>query len=247
MNFKIKNLFNLFKRQKKNGCPNCYDKNIVSFGTDYLESKFYSLIKFAVEIGGIEIYECENCKSQFFINGNLFEKIIDGQIELLKEWNKRNLVCSDKLKTEIEKIGLTNNWSLDRIVPCEIEINNGQKYQFATIVFSSKPPLGHFYSSYKNVFFIDDITHVSESEFSVSYEIRKQAEKSVERRMGFYPTVLKNKDGKKVVLNGISLFFNSYNIKGSELELANEEWNHRTEYIYDTNNYTEKSIVIAKK
>jgi hypothetical protein len=136
---------------------------------------------------------------------------------------------------------------LDRIVPCKIELNSGDKYEYTTIIFSNRPPLGHFYSTYKNVFFIDDIKHVSESEFAVSFDIRKRAEKSEERRMGFYPTVLKTKDDKRIVLNGVSIFFNSNNIKGSELELANEEWNHRAEYIYDTNSYTEKTIVIAKK
>lgn len=176
----------------------------------------------------------------------MYEKIVDGQIELLKEWCKRNLVCSNKLRVEIDKIGLTNDWSSDKIVPCKIELNNGEEYEYTTIILSSRPPLGHFYSTFKNVFFIDDVKHVSESEFAVSVDIRRQAEKSEERRMGFYPTVLKNKDGRKMVLNGISIFFNSNNIKGSELTLANEEWDHQEEYIYDTGDYTGKTIVIGK-
>ena len=65
--------------------------------------------------------------------------------------------------------------------------------------------------------------------------------------MGFYPTILKKKEGKKIALNGISLFFNSFKIKGSELELANEEWNYKKKYIYDTEDKSEKTIVIAKK
>ncbi|MCJ0742707.1 hypothetical protein [Pedobacter montanisoli] len=247
MNLKIENLFNLFKKYKKNGCPNCFEKNIIGFGIDYLKSNFISSIKLTDEIGKIKIYQCEKCKAQFYIQGNMYEKIIDGQIELLKEWSKRNLVCPNDLKIEIEKIGLTNNWSLDKIVPCKVELNNGKKYEYTTIIFSDKPPLGHHYSIYKNIFFIDDIKHISESEYGISLEIRRQAVKSEEQSMGFYPTVLKNRDGKKVVLNGISIFFNSSNIKGSELELANEEWNYRVEYTYDTNNYSEKTIVIAKK
>jgi hypothetical protein len=109
MNLKKESLFNLFKRQKKNGCPNCYEKNIIGFGTDYLGNKFISSIKLTDEIGEIKIYRCEKCKALFYINLNMYEKIIDGQIELLKEWSKRNLICSDNLKTEIERIGLTND------------------------------------------------------------------------------------------------------------------------------------------
>lgn len=239
-------MFRFLKKQKKDGCPNCYEKNIIGFGADYLQSKFISSIKLIDEIGGIKVYKCEKCEALFYIKGNMYEKIIDGQIELLKEWCKRNLVCSDKLREEIDKIGLTNDWSSNRIVPCKIELNIGEEYEYTTIIFSNRPPLGHFYSTFKNVFFIDDVKHVSESEFAVSLDIRRQAERSEERRMGFYPTVLKNNDDKKVVLNGISIFFNSNNIKGSELKLANEEWDHRGEYIYDTSSYTEKTIVIAK-
>jgi hypothetical protein len=43
------------------------------------------------------------------------------------------------------------------------------------------------------------------------------------------------------------MFFESKNIKGSELKLANEEWNYIDEYIYGINNKAEKTIVIAKK
>ena len=240
-------MFNLFKRQKKNGCPNCYDKNTISFGADYLESKFISSIHLTDEIGGIKIYECEKCKTQFFKDENLYNKIVSGQIELLKEWSIRNLVCPDDIKRENEKIGLTNDWMLDKIAPCKIKLNNGEIYELTTVLFTSKPPLGHYYSMYKNIFFIDDIRQVSESKFGISLEIRQQAEKSEEKRMGFYPTVLKNKEGTKVILNGISIFFNSNNIVGSDLEFANEEWNHREKYIYDADDYEEKTIVIALK
>jgi hypothetical protein len=240
-------LFNLFQRKKKSGCPNCYQKDIISFGTDYLENKIISLIKLTEEIGGIKIYKCEKCSTQFYINGNMYERIIDGQIELLKMWSDKNLNCSDNLKAEIEKIGLTNDWNLSRIAPCKIELNDGQKFEFTTVKLSNQPPLGYHFSTFKNIFFIDDVRHISESEYGISIEIRNKAEKAEEKRMGFYPTILKTKEGKKIALNGISLFFNSFKIKGSELEFANEEWNHKEKYIYDTEDKSEKTIVLAKK
>ena len=240
-------MFNLFKRKKKSGCPNCYEKDIISFGTDYLENKIISLIKLTDEIGGIKIYKCEKCDTQFYIKENMYERIIDGQIELLKKWSEKNLVCPVNLKAEIEKIGLTNDWNLSRIAPCKIELNNGQKFEFTTIKFSNQPPLGYHYSTFNNIFFIDEVKIITESEYGISLSIRNKAENAEEKRMGFYPTILKTKEGNKIALNGISLFFNSYEIKGSELELANEEWNHKEKYIYDTEDKSEKTIVIAKK
>lgn len=240
-------MFNLFKTKKKSGCPNCYEQNTISFGIDYLENKIIPLIQLTDEIGGIKIYKCQKCTTQFYINGNMYEKIFDGQIELLKKWSEINLVCPESLKKEIEKIGLTNDWNLSRIAPCKIELNNGEKFEFTTIKFSNEPPLGHHYTTFKNIFFIDEIKNISESDFGISLEIRNKAEKAEEKRMGFYPTILKNKQGKKIALNGISMFFNSEQIKGSELKLANEEWNHKEKYIYDTKDKAEKTIVIAKK
>lgn len=212
-----------------------------------MENKFISSIKLIEEIGEIKIYQCEKCNAKFYINENMYERIIGGQIEILKKWSEKNLVCPDNLKNEIEKIGLTNDWNLDRIAPCKIELNNGDKYEYTTLKFTNMPPIGFHYSTFKNIFFIDEVKYISKSDYGVSYEIRNQAEKSDEKRMGFYPTVLKNKDGQKFVLNGISMFFESENIKGSELELANEEWNYSEKYIYDINYKAEKTIVIAKK
>lgn len=59
-------MFELFKKQKKIGCPNCYDENIISFGFDYLNSKFESKIIFDKTIGETEIFQCSKCKNYFF-------------------------------------------------------------------------------------------------------------------------------------------------------------------------------------
>ncbi len=107
----------------------------------------------------------------------------------------------------------------------------GKNLNLPTVKFSNQPPLGYHYSMFKNIFFIDEVKNISESEYGISLKIRNEAEKAEEKRMGFYPTILKTKGGKKIALNGMSLFFNSYKIKGSELELANEEWNHKEKYI----------------
>lgn len=240
-------MFNLFKRKKKTGCPNCYEKDIISFGADYFASKIISLVKMVDEIGGVKIYQCEKCKTSFFRNENMYERIIDGQIKLLKKWSEKNLICPDNLKNEIGKIGLSSDWNLNKIAPCKIELHSGEKFDFTILRLSKQPPLGYYFSTFKNIFFIDEVKNIFESDYGLSAEIRTEAEKSEEMRMGFYPTVLKDKDGKKVVLNGTSIFFNSSNIKGSELKLANERWNHKEKYIYDLDNKDEKTILIARE
>lgn len=237
----------LFRKEKKTGCPNCYQNEIISFGKDLLESKFISLIETEKKIGEIEIYKCQKCKTEFYLKGYMFEKIFDGQIENLKKWNEKDLVCPQNLKNEIEEIGYSENWNSEKIVPSKVILKSGIEYEFTTILFSTNPPLGHYFTNFKNVFFIDGVNSIKKSDYGLSKEIREKSLIAEEKRMGFYPIVVKNRINKEVVINGIELFFNSRNIKGSELELANEEWNHRKEYIYSSKNEMETTIVMVKK
>ena len=242
------NIFSrLFKTEKKIGCPNCYKKEIVSFGKDLLDNKFISEIYLESKISSIDIFKCKKCETNFHISQNMYEKILPGQIEILKNWNEKSLVCPENLKNEIEKIGFSEDWNLGKVLPSKIELKNGEKYEKTIIKFTSIPPIGYFNNEFKNIFFIDDVESIEKSEFGLSKEIRIESLNAEERRMGFNPTVLRNKNDIKVVINGISLFFNSENIKGSELELANETWDHKKKYIYDNYNQKEITLVIAKK
>lgn len=168
-----------------------------------------------------------------------------GQIKILENWIARNLICPIDLKKEIEKIGLTENWISDKVIPCKIELKNGNEYDFSTIEFSKKPPLGFHYSIYKNIFFIDEVKSISRSEYGLSSEIRQASLNATEKRMGFYPTILKTENFNEVVINGVELFFESDNIKGEGLFLANKEWDHRKNYIYNKFDKP-KTIVITK-
>jgi len=238
-------VFKGFKKKKKIGCPSCYDDNIISFGFDYLDSKFDSKISLRKTIGETEIFQCSTCKNYFFIDNNLYSKVIPGQIEILENWSSRNLICPIDLKKEIEKIGPTENWSSGKFIPCKIELKNANEYDFATIEFSNRPPLGFHYSTYKNIFFIDEVKSISQTEYGLSYEIRQASFRATEKRMGFYPTVLRTETFTEVVINGVELFFESDKIKGKELTLANTEWDYRKNYIYNKFDKP-KTIVISK-
>lgn len=239
-------MINIFKKKKKVGCPNCYEENIISFGLDYLESKFESAIIFDNNVGGIALYKCEKCRTHFFLSENMYERIFSGQIELLKKWSEKQLGISSNLKSKIDIIGFSQNWDSSYVLPCKVELKNRKEFDFTTVRFSNQPTLGSYYHNFENIFFVDEIKSIDQSDYALSKDIRLACVTAEEKRMGFYPTVVKNKENIEAVVNGISLFFKSNDVKGSDLELANKEWNYKDNYIYDLSKEP-KTLVIVKE
>jgi len=239
-------ILNLFRKKKKIGCPACYDKKIIGFGIDLLKTKFDSKIELYDKIGDIQIFKCSKCNSEFYKENQTFQKILKGQIDFLKEYFKNEQKISSELKSQIDLIGETKDWNMNNLVPAKIELKNGEIYDFVTIRISNKPPIGYYFEHFEKIIFIDEIKSINSSEFGISQEIRAKAKNAEEMRMGFYPTVLKTKNGTKVVINGQALFFKNGEIKGSDLTLSNEFWDDKEKYIYE-NKIEKQVLVIAKK
>ncbi|GAB5398915.1 MAG: hypothetical protein Aureis2KO_05000 [Aureisphaera sp.] len=239
-------MFKVFKKKKKVGCPVCHEKNTVGFGADYLESKFDSRISDSEKIGSIQTYQCSICKSSFYKEGEMFQRFIDGQIETLRVFSKKDLVLTEKLKSELDKIGLTSDWSMNMLAPAKVTLNNGETLDFATVRVSNQPPIGYYVEHFKRLIFIDEIEKIEPSNYGISKKIREKARDAEEMRMGFYPVTVKDSLGKKIVINGQALFFKNGEISGSDLNLDNEIWNHRKKYIYE-DKIDNQVLVVAKE
>lgn len=238
-------MFKLFKKRKKIGCPVCHEKNTVGFGADYLESKFDSRISESEKIGNIQTYQCSICKSTFYKEGEMFQRFADGQIETLKEFSKKELVLTKKLKSELDIIGLTSDWSMNMLAPAKVTLNNGETLDFATVRVSNQPPIGYYVDHFKRLIFIDEVEKIEPSKYGISKEIREKAKDAEEMRMGFYPVTLMDNNRKKIVINGQALFFKNGEISGSDLNLDNDFWNHREKYIYE-DKIDDQVLVVAK-
>ena len=239
-------MFNLFKRKKKVGCPVCHEKNTVGFGVDYLESKFDSRITDFEKIRDVQTYQCSICKSSFYKEGEMFQRFAEGQIETLKEFSKKELELSKKQKSELDLIGLTSDWSGNMLAPAKVTLKNGEKLDFVTVRVSQQPPIGYYVDHFERLIFIDEVESIEPSHYGISKEIREKAKDAEEMRMGFYPVTLKHSNGKRVVLNGQALFFKNGQISGSDLNLDNENWNHREKYIYE-DKIDNQVLVVAKE
>ncbi|MHB0756877.1 hypothetical protein [Polaribacter sp. M15] len=239
-------MFKFFRKKKKIGCPVCHETNTIGFGTDYLESKFDSRIEQTEKIGNTQTYKCSICGSDFYKEGEMFQKFANGQMDTLKEFVMVDLQLNDKLKTELDEIGLTDDWNMNKIAPAKVKLKNGQSYDFATIRVSNNPPIGYYIDHFSKVIFINKVDSIEPSEFGISQEIREKAKNAEEMRMGFYPVPLKTSNGTKVVINGQVMFFKNGEIKGSDLKLENELWNHKIKYVYE-DKIENQVLIVAKK
>ena len=98
----------------------------------------------------------------------------------------------------------------------------------------------------ENIFFIDEVKSINQSEFALSKDVRSACRSAEESQMGFYPTVVKNNFYFEAVLIGFSLFFDYNGIKGSDLELANKKWNDANKNIFDLSKES-KTLVLVKE
>lgn len=241
-----------FSKKKKDGCPACKEKNIISFGDDFLKSKFNSTIELTSEFPEIGIYQCSKCQTKYFQTDSMFQsdkfynRIFDGQLELLQRWTDSDLTINSDFQNTLDQIGTSQNWNSEKVIPCSVQFKDGTSTDFAILKISNDPPLGADYDFYKSVHFIDEVEQVKPSEFALSMEIRKATETAEERRMGFYPTVTTTGNLKKVVLNGFEVLFAQDGIKGSDLTLSNVQWDHRDKSYLYSNHELERTLIIAK-
>ncbi len=238
-------MFKLFKKKKKIGCPVCHEKNTVGFGTDYLASKFESKISESEKIGITQTYQCSICKSIFYKELNMFQKFAKGQIERLREFIKRDLQLNDTLRSELDSIGLSEDYAMVKLAPARVRLKNGDSYDFATIRVSNDPPIGYDLDLFSKVIFIDEVESIEPSEFGLSKKIRDKARNALEMRMGFYPVSLQTRNGERVIINGQTLFFRNKEIKGAGLIPSNERWDYSENYIFEDK--IENQVLIVAK
>ncbi len=240
-------MFNLFKKKMKKGCPACNKEKTFAFSEDLIGTRYKANIEKVDAIGTTNLYRCSDCNTDYFKEKHMYNKLTKNSKELLVKFYKRDLVLNKKLKEQIDQIGITKDWNSDKLIPAKIELNNGMVHDFARIRISKNPPMGYYYDLFETVIYIDEVKSINDSEFSLSKEIRDKSKNAEELRMSFYPTVLKTVDNIKVVINSLTLFFDSQNIKGTELSLANELWDFKYDkYIYATETNTEVLVIIKE-
>lgn len=231
----------------KKGCPACNKEKIFAFSEELIGTRYKANVEKVETIGTTDLYKCSGCNTDYFKEKNMYNKLTKNSKELLVEFYNRHLVLNEKLRKQINQIGITDDWNSDKLIPAKIELNNGMIHDFARIRISKNPPMGYYFDLFETVIYIDEVKSINKSEFSLSKEVRDKSKNAEELRMSFYPTVLQTADKRKIVINSLTLFFDFQNIKGSELSLANEFWDFKNDnYIYATETLKEILVIVKE-
>jgi len=105
----------------------------------------------------------------------MFQRFANGQIETLKAFSKKDLALTEKLKSELDIIGLTSDWSMNMLAPAKVTLNNAETLDFATVRDSKQSPIGYYVDHFKRLIFIDEIEKIEPSQYGISKEIREKA------------------------------------------------------------------------
>lgn len=249
----------------KVGCPFCLNRESKKINLTYEESeKFYlpvdnfkyqrvkTKIELFYETNWERIYNCTICKTKFYESANDYYKLDNAQIDIIKRWSAAEKKYNSEIEAQIEKIGLTKVGD-DYILPCKITTKKNQVFDYVTLRRSKNLPIhqiinSHSSSHFENFFFIDEILKIDFSEFGISKKIRdfSISDNVKEVDKNFYPTIVKTKENLELIFEGLLLFINLENIKGSEVELSNQEWKENN--IYKADYITKsKTLLIVKE
>ena len=97
----------------------------------------------------------------------MFQRFANGQIETLKAFSKKDLALTEKLKSELDIIGLTSDWSMNMLAPAKVTLNNAETLDFATVRVSKQSPIGYYVDHFKRLIFIDEIEKIEPSQYGI--------------------------------------------------------------------------------
>lgn len=253
-------MFSFFKRPKI-GCPFCLQQDATEIYLSEEELQAYPLpkhitgnpkktrIKVSLNIDWTIIYSCSCCQTSFYSVVSHWTKVTEAQKELLEKWGTTSTEIPQELAAEFENIGFSN-WGDDDVLPCKIITHTGEEIDYVTVRYCAEFPkilcFGEMFV-YQRYFFLEDIQRIEASVYAVSKVIRDESvsiKEEVEKN--FYPTIVVNPAGKEFLFEGMTLFMNHPDAKGSELHLSKNKWQKRKQYI---NDYTpqRQHLVILKK
>ena len=234
-------------------CPNCGKELYISFDWDtYLNEYVSSLQNYKKCKNGI-LFQCKRCETFWFLGNrqSQMESISKSYLNLVLEWDKRSLSPNDKILSKFSDIGATppdiygNGEEYIRI-PCKC-ITKDEEIDFCIVSFQKSPPDYFQRENGNRIIFIDELVDIEESKYALNKEVRLATSLAYEVSMCFSPTCVVEPNGKVYILNGITDFFEDYEVIGKDIALPKHEiaLNRDKSIYYDKSYYKKITWVIA--
>jgi hypothetical protein len=126
---------------------------------------------------------------------------------LVLDWDLEKTAMPSDISEIVERIGPTppdlyGNEKTRRVTPCKVATRSGEVFETAMICVQLDAP-----DQDDRLFRLgSEIGEVSPSAFALPREVREASSRAHEMRMGFYPTLIEMRDGKRFVMNGMTSF-----------------------------------------
>lgn len=207
-----------FKRNLNGRCLRCQHDGFQGIPTSEIPNlQFERNLKFG------ELWKCRNCSTLYFVSSPgdrlYIARITPKHQHLTDYWEQNSLALPPDCVEVAEQIGgFLDVWSATVIVPCILELQDGQRFDKAILRVSKQPPY-RWYPP-ESVFWANQVKNLFPSPFSLSLEIRRASYEKKEESMGFAPADVETLNGNSFTLHCQSDFFDQDGVKGSELKLA---------------------------
>jgi len=168
------------------------------------------------------LFSCKHCNALWLLTeDSLHLKYIPYEnIDLFNEWSNKELRFSEQILSKLKEIGaqpvdLYGNGLETVCFPCSARCQKGEVLEYCVIVFTMTPPVFD-YPKYENFVWANEIIDVWPSEYVLPRELRIEASRAEEVRMGYMPSVISDPEGYGHIINGHPCFIKIDNYKGSE-------------------------------
>lgn len=219
-----------FLKGRSIGCPECNNLRVISFNWEMTKDgrlpeyrKYLKSIVFERKLKEGFLYRCVSCNRKWYLNENehhinLVPKAIEST---LNQWSQMQYKLDRSIAAKLLDIGATE-LGTTLMFPCKCTLNNGTVIDKCIIKLDDFPTL---YDGYKQILFINDISEVLPSDFSLNLDIRQHTTQADEIAMGFAPTLIRAADGNRFIVNNVTNFFDFNGYKGNEMQLEKHDTN----------------------
>ncbi len=216
-------------RRTDPGCPYCLSGIVSSFDwrrasqdpEDDLERTYVENLEFVRDLKFGRLFRCrvKDCQWHLDVDGSRMAIIEPDVADLLVDWSDRDLLPSAAQMTVLDRIGVSGgdtygNWAEFRDYPCKCLTKDGEEIDLCIVRIQKTPPEAMFGG---RIIFIDDVAHITESDFALSARVREFALQAPEARMSYAPSFIRAPDGRGYTLDGRVYFFDFDGHKGKDM------------------------------
>jgi hypothetical protein len=171
------------------------------------------------------LYRCTVCHQPWFMgeDGRMLTHVPRERESVLAAWSAVSLVPREEHLQVLRAIGGSGadhygDCAGSLRFPCSVRLRDGRWADPAILLLTEDPPIG----PQDDITLCDAVASIEPTRFALPAAVRLATSAAEEVRMGFAPTRVSTRDGRRFVLNWWCDVVNAGGVMGSELALTDE-------------------------